>query len=107
MKTTAVAAQRSEYWNKYRRSFGYGTPCFEVPNQSYVTQKSFRPSSELKTRVEDVLFNRREDATERLVEIAEEYRRADLDNLTELESLEKEMELGQQLRHQGFATYWR
>ena len=29
---------------------------------------------ELKTRVEDVLFNRREDATERLVEIAEEYR---------------------------------
>ena len=29
---------------------------------------------ELKTRVEDVLFNRREDATDRLVEIAEEYR---------------------------------
>ena len=29
---------------------------------------------ELKTRVEDVLFNRREDATERLVEIAKEYR---------------------------------
>ena len=28
----------------------------------------------LKERVEDVLFNRREDATERLVEIAEEYR---------------------------------
>ena len=29
---------------------------------------------DLKKRVEDVLFNRREDATERLVEIAEEYR---------------------------------
>ena len=29
---------------------------------------------ELKERVEDVLFNRREDATERLVEIADEYR---------------------------------
>jgi 5-methyltetrahydrofolate--homocysteine methyltransferase len=29
---------------------------------------------ELKTRVEDVLFNRREDATERLVQIAEEFR---------------------------------
>ena len=29
---------------------------------------------DLKERVEDVLFNRREDATERLVEIAEEYR---------------------------------
>ncbi len=29
---------------------------------------------ELKNRVEDVLFNRREDATERLVEIADEYR---------------------------------
>jgi len=31
-------------------------------------------NQDLKERVEDVLFNRREDATERLVEIAEEYR---------------------------------
>ncbi len=31
-------------------------------------------ASDLKERVEDVLFNRREDATERLVEIAEEFR---------------------------------
>ena len=31
-------------------------------------------SPDLKERVEDVLFNRREDATDRLVEIAEKYR---------------------------------
>ena len=32
--------------------------------------------AKLKNRVEDVIFNRRDDATDRLVEIAEEYRGA-------------------------------
>ena len=45
---------------------------------------------DLKERVEDVLFNRRSDATERLVEIAEEYRgvkRAGIKDLSWRESL--------------------
>ena len=48
--------------------------------------------SELKTRVEDVLFNRREDATERLVQIAEEFRGVKRSEAKDLSWREKPVE---------------
>lgn len=48
--------------------------------------------SDLKERVEDVLFDRREDATERLVEIAEKYRGKGKENKEDLEWRKGELE---------------
>ena len=47
---------------------------------------------ELQTRVEDVLFNRREDATERLVQIAEEFRGVKRSEAKDLSWREKPVE---------------
>jgi len=63
-------------------------------------------SSNVKKRVEDVLFNRRNDATERLVEIAEEYRGVKRSSVKDLSWRENVVE--ERLKHalvEGLTDY--